>query len=389
MKILSNRRAMILIMLLLIGIVVALNFNRALGLVTRPFGVSVDLEGGRVAATSVPQGFEVSVFASGLQGPRFMAVGHDGTVYVAEQSGGRVTALRDTDGDGKAEEKVAIVDGLVGPSSVVVYSNTLIIGEHTRVSQVALDSDGRANERKVLVPDLPNEGFHHTKTVLIGPDGRLYVSIGSSCNVCNEGDERRAAVTAYDLDGRNGKLFARGLRNAVGLALNPWTNEIWATNNGRDLMGDNQPPETLYSLSEGEDYGWPRCHAGTIVDPAFGGKEGCDGVVQPILNMQAHMAPLGLAFYGEGPFPPPYNNSLYVAFHGSWNSSVKVGYKVMQVPLKDGRVAGEPQDFMTGFLAGGDSVLGRPAGVTVAPDSSLLVSDDKGGFVYRVAWKGR
>lgn len=374
-------------LLLLIAVLLILNFNRIVRVVGRQFGVSVDLlPGGGIASIVLPQGFQSNVFARDLKGPRFMAVGPDGTVYVAEQGGARVSALRDKDGDGRSDERVTVADGMEGPSSVIFHENTLIVGEHNKVSQIDLGADGLQAGRKVLIPDLPSNGFHLTKTVLVGPDGKLYVSIGSTCNICNEADERRAAVTSYNIDGTGRTLYARGLRNAVGLALNPWTQEIWASNNGSDLMGDDTPPETIYALSEGLDAGWPRCHSGRIVDPGFGGSTGCEGAARPIVEMQAHMAPLGLTFYEDGPFPAPYNNSLYVALHGSWNSSVKVGYKVMRVPLKDGEIAGEPEDFMAGFVHSDGSTNGRPAGVTVAADGSLLVSDDYGGIIYRVAW---
>ena len=378
------------VVLLLIALLV-LNFNRVVALIGRPFGVSPDLQpGGAVVKAMVPPGFAVTLYARDLKGPRFMAIGTDGTVYVAEQGGARVSALPDKDRDGAADERVTVADGLVGPSSVLYHQNTLIIGEHNKVSQIELGPDDKAAERKVLVPDLPSNGSHLTKTVLVGADGRLYVAMGSTCNVCDESDERRAAVTAYNIDGTAQKLYSKGLRNAVGLALNPWTQKIWASNNGRDLMGDNTPPETVYELSEGIDAGWPRCHAGRIIDPEFGGNGSCEGVEKPVVEMGAHMAPLGLTFYKDDPFPAPYNDSLYVALHGSWNSSNKVGYKVMRVPLRDGQVAGEPEDFMTGFLhSDGVAVDGRPAGVTVAGDGSLLVSDDKGGFIYRVTWVGK
>lgn len=385
-----NTRLLRIGLLLLIGVLLILNFNRIVSVVGKPFGVSVDLlPGGGVASIVLPQGFQSTVFARDLKGPRFMAVGPDGTVYVAEQGGGRVSALRDINGDGQSDERVTVADGMEGPNSVIFHANTLIVGEHNKVSQIELGADGKPAGRKVLIPDLPSNGFHLTKTVLVGPDGRLYVSIGSTCNVCNDADERRAAVTVYNIDGTDQKLYAKGLRNAVGLALNPWTQKIWASNNGRDMMGDNTPPETIYELSEGMDAGWPRCHSGRIVDPEFGGSAGCEGAAKPIVEMQAHMAPLDLTFYKDGPFPAPYNNSLYVALHGSWNSSVKVGYKVMRVPLKDGQVAGEPEDFMTGFLQSDGATDGRPAGVAVASDGSLLVSDDRGGFIYRVEWTGK
>jgi glucose/arabinose dehydrogenase len=240
----------------------------------------------------------------------------------------------------------------------------------------------------VIITDLPPGGAHTTRTVLFGADGRLYIAAGSSCNVCDETDPHRAAVWVFEADGIGGRLFARGLRNAVGLALNPWTGEIWATNNGRDFLGDDSPPETVYVVQDGRNYGWPRCHAGVIVDPNMGGPGACSGVEKPIVEMQAHTAPLGLAFYTAEQFPPQYRG-LFIALHGSWNRSVPVGYKVVYVPLLDGRVAGPAEDFATGWLRPDGSSWGRPVGVTVAADGSLLVSDDKGGFIYRTTFSGQ
>ncbi|HEX8600414.1 MAG TPA: PQQ-dependent sugar dehydrogenase [Chloroflexia bacterium] len=385
-----NRRLVLLAALLVVLGLLVWRPNSVLGLLTRPFGISLDVSGGDAASVRVPDGFEVNIYASGLSGPRLMDVGPDGTLFVAERDGGRVVALPDKDGNGQADNSITVADGLAKPNSVSVYSGTLIVGEQGQISRFRLDEGYKSIERTVLVPDLPSEGFHSSKTAIIGSDGRLYVAMGSACNVCDESDERRAAVSVYGLDGSGGEVFARGLRNAVGLDLNPWTGEVWASNNGRDLMGDELPPETVYALSEGGDYGWPGCHAGDIPDPDFG-KSGnaCEGVEAPVVEMQAHMAPLGIAFYQGGNFPTPYNDSLYVALHGSWNSSSKVGYKVMQVPLKDGRVAGEAVDFATGFLGAEDAVTGRPAGVAVGKDGSLFISDDKAGFIYRVSWRGR
>jgi glucose/arabinose dehydrogenase len=262
------------------------------------------------------------------------------------------------------------------------------VGEEDKITLLTLGPDHRATARKVLVPNLPTDGLHTTKTVLAGPDGRLYVAMGSTCNVCREGDPRRAAVSVYALDGSDGRVFSKGLRNAVGLAINPVTHEIWATNNGRDLWGDTRPLETLYVLQDGADYGWPRCHAGTLVDPDFGGTAGCSGVTAPVATMAAHMAPLGQAFYQGTAFPPGYRDSVYIAFHGSWNSTNLVGYKVMRVPLQDGKVAGPAEDFATGWLQDNTGSTGRPAGIVEAADGSLLVSDDKGGFVYRISAAG-
>jgi glucose/arabinose dehydrogenase len=246
--------------------------------------------------------------------------------------------------------------------------------------------------RQVIVPHLPTDGNHVTRTVLVGPDGNLYVSIGSTCNNCIESDPQRATVWMYHLDGSNGRLYARGLRNAVGMAINPWNHQIWVTNNGRDLLGDNIPPETLYALQDGGNYGWPRCQAGDIIDPDLGHPGDCNGVIKPLVKMQAHSAPLGLAFYskdthGASQFPAQYNG-VFIAFHGSWNRSVPTGYKVVFVPLNDqGQVAGSVQDFATGWLKGGDNRSGRPVGLAVGPDAALYISDDEAGMIYRITYQ--
>jgi glucose/arabinose dehydrogenase len=312
-----------------------------------------------------------------------MAIGPQGVVFVAERGANRVVALPDRDGDGRADESRVIAGDLEAPSSLAFDGDILYIGETTQVTRLVLGPDLQAAQREVIITDLPPGGAHTTRTVLLGADGRLYIASGSSCNVCDESDPHRAAVWVYEADGTGGRLFARGLRNAVGLALNPWTGEVWATNNGRDLLGDDTPPETVYVVQDGRNYGWPRCHAGVLIDPNMGGPGACDGVEKPVVEMQAHVAPLGLTFYNAEQFPQAYRG-LFIAQHGSWNRSVPVGYKVVFVPLSEGRVAGPAQDFATGWLRPDGSSWGRPVGVTVAADGSLLVSDDRGGFIYRI-----
>jgi glucose/arabinose dehydrogenase len=190
----------------------------------------------------------------------------------------------------------------------------------------------------------------------------------------------------YNPDGSGGELFARGLRNAVGITFRPGTDELWATNNGRDLLGDDLPPDTIQRVKAGQDYGWPRCHAGRIPDPDFGGPAACNNVDQPAVELQAHSAPLGLTFYSGDQFPAAYHGDLFVAYHGSWNRTVPTGYKVVSIDMKDGK-AGPAQDFATGWLIGNDS-WGRPVDVITAPDGSLFVSAGGGGVIYRIAYTG-
>lgn len=355
------------------------------------FGVRPPTGAAGVTELSLPAGFSSSIFAEGLEEPRFMTVGADGTLFVAERAASRVIALPDRDGDGEADETIVIADGFERPSSVIFRPGTseLYVGETPRVSRLLLDGF-QVIERKVVIPDLPAQRGHHTTTVLFDDADKLYVSVGSTCNVCEEEDPRLATVWVYDADGSNARLYMKGLRNAVGLARNPLTGEIWASNNGRDLMGDDLPPETVYILEDGADAGWPFCHAGDIPDPDYG-EEGsaCAGIAPPAVKLQAHTAPLGLTFYDASLFPAEYQGDLFIALHGSWNRSTPVGYSIVRVPIDNengkGQVAGEVEDFAAGWLLENFDSTGRAVDVVVAADGALLVSDDKGGFIYRIA----
>lgn len=337
---------------------------------------------------ALPPGFAISIFASGLQGPRMMAIGPDGALYVAEREANRILRLPDLDSDGKADRLQVVAAELNSPSSLAFHPDgSLYVGEMPRILRLSEpDAQGVFQSRQVIIRGLP-VGGHYTRTVLISPDGKyIFVSVGSSCNVCNEEDPRRAAILRYNLDGSGEEIFARGLRNPVGITFRPGTDELWATNNGRDMLGDDQPPETVNLVQQGDDFGWPRCHAGRIVDPEFGGSQGCQGVVPPVVEMQAHSAPLGLAFYTGAQFPEEYRGDLFVAFHGSWNRSLPTGYKVVRISFEEGK-AGPLQDFAVGWLAG-SAAWGRPVDVITAPDGSLFISDDSGGIIYRIVYTG-
>ncbi len=337
---------------------------------------------------SLPPGFRATLFASGLKVPRFMVFGPDDSLFVANRDAGDIVALSDPGHTGRATQSVVVAGGLDGPSSVVYAQGALYVGENSRVSRLSLGPDLRATSVTTVIPNLPTGGEHTTRTVLLGPDGHIYVSIGSTCNNCFESDRRRAAVWVWNADGSGGRLYARGLRNAVGMAINPWNGQIWVTDMGRDYLGDNTPPETIYALQDGGNYGWPVCQAGTIVDPNLGRPGACDGVVQPLVKLQAHSAPLELAFYNTGAFPAAWHG-LFVAYHGSWNRSVPTGYKVVFIPLDaQGNVAGPPRDFASGWLRSDGNVRGRPAGLAIGPDGALYVSDDASGTIYRIAYTG-
>ncbi len=345
-------------------------------------GISLDRGLAGETALELPEGLEADIFASGLDHPRFMAVAADGTLFVAEPGENRVVALPDRDGDGRADEMIVVGDDYdVAHSLAFAHDGSLLVAGSGTLFRLTLDGDRREIAREAILT-YPRSGQHSTRTVVVAPDGSLLVSVGSSCNVCWEADEERASVITAPADGGTSRVLMRGLRNAVGLAIDPATGEAWATNNGRDMMGDDLPPETVYRLVDGADAGWPRCHAGDIIDPDFGeepdpetGLVGCDGVAPPAATFGAHAAPLGITFW---------RGHAVIAFHGSWNRSEKVGYEVAWIPWSDGP-AGPAEVLITGFLdADSGEASGRPAGVIVGADGALYVSDDKGGFIYRI-----
>ena len=343
------------------------------------------------ADLQVPPGFEANVFAEGLSSPRFVAFGPDGHLYVAERGEGRIIRLEDSSGDGVADRLVVFADDISQPHSLVFHEGAWYVGVPNGVIRLLdKDEDGTADSRQTIIDDIPPSGQHTTRTVAFLPDGRMVLSVGSSCNVCNEDDPRRAAVLVYDdADGGNHQVYAGGLRNAVGLAIHPGTGELWATNNGADGLGDNRPPDDLYIVQQGQNYGWPMCHSGEFVDPNLGDRDDCDDVPPPLVQLEAHSAPLGLAFYTGSTFPSDYQGDLFIAFHGSWNRSDPSGYKIGRVPLNGSDPSGPLEDFATGWLNDDkDAASGRPVGLAFSPAGDLYVSDDKGGFIYRISYTG-
>jgi glucose/arabinose dehydrogenase len=339
-----------------------------------------------------PAGFHISVFAE-VDGPRMMIFSPGGVLLVSESGEGKVVALPDRQRSGKAEKTTTILDGLNEPHGLAFYDGRLYVAENDKLRRYDWDeSNLRASNPKTLA-SLPTGGGHSTRSIVFH-NGKMYVSAGSSCNVCIEKDPRRAAVMEFNPDGSGQKIFAKGLRNAVGLAVNSKTDTVWVTVNGRDWLGDDLPPETIYDLGkDGGDGGWPYCYGDRVPDSNFTkpGDDRCKSVLEPKVQMQAHSAPLGLAFYEASEFPAEYQNSIYVAFHGSWNRSVPTGYKVVRVKLDDkGQPQGGAEDFITGWLAPGETKkgrwMGRPAGIVFGSDGTMYVSDDAGGVIYRITY---
>ncbi len=339
------------------------------------------------AQRGLQPGFELTVFAEGLERPRFMSVGPDGTLYVGSNvRSGNVWALPDRNRDGRADSINVFAGGLRAPHSVAWRAGWLYVGETQRVIRLRdTDGDLRADQREVVVAELPAGGQHFTRTVGFGPDGSLYVSVGSSCNVCEESDPRRAAILRFQPDGRGREIHARGLRNAVGFTWHPDTGELWATDNGRDWLGDDLPPEELDRIRAGDDHGWPYCYGRRIPDPETGSAERCARTQPATFEMPAHTAPLGLTFYTGTMFPEEYRGDLFIALHGSWNRSVPAGYKVMRVRFRDGQPVAL-EDFVDVWLTGGRTQH-RPVDVAVAPDGALFISDDQGGTIFRLTYR--
>ena len=340
-----------------------------------------------------PPGFHISVFAAEVDGARMMVFSPGGVLLVSESGESKVVALPDPKHAGKAARTATVLSGLNEPHGLAFYEGKLYVAENDKVRRYDWDDTSlRASNPKALA-DLPGSGGHSTRSLLFH-GGKMYVSAGSSCNVCIEKDPRRAAVLEFNPDGSGQKIFAKGLRNAVGLAVNPKTDTVWVTVNGRDWLGDDLPPEVIFDLGkDGGDAGWPYCYGDRVPDSNFTkpADDRCKNVIAPKVQMQAHSAPLGLAFY-EGPeFPAEYRNNIFVALHGSWNRSVPTGYKVVRVKLEDkGQPQGGAEDFITGWLAPGETKkgrwMGRPVGIAFGGDGAMYLSDDAGGVIYRVTY---
>jgi glucose/arabinose dehydrogenase len=336
----------------------------------------------------MPPGFRIETFASGLGAPRFMAVSPSGDLFVSVPARGQVVALPDRDGDGKVDRVVIYADGLNRPHGLAFFRQWLYVaGTDAVVRFPYRPGDLTGGKPEVVVPDLPSGGGHWTRTITFGPDAKMYVSVGSSCNVCEESDPRRAALLQFNPDGSGGRNFARGIRNAVGITFHPQTGELWATNNGRDWLGDDFPPDTILVVRDGAHYGWPHCNGQRAPDPDFGRPDFCQTTALPTLEIQAHSATLGLTFYTGGMFPPEYRGDLFVGLHGSWNRSVPTGYKLIRIPMRGGR-PGAPQDFASGWLQG-SRAWGRPVDVITGKDGALYLSDDRAGVIYRISYSAR
>jgi glucose/arabinose dehydrogenase len=336
---------------------------------------------------SAPEGFSVELWVSGLPNARFLRFTPAGDLLVSTPRSGRIFLVeRDGDGDGRPDGVHALLEGLDRPHGLDLHDGWLYVAETGAIARVRFDPDSRQLEGPVerVVTGLPAGGNHWTRTIRFGPDGWLYVSVGSSCNACVEVDARRATLLRYRPDGSGGEVFATGLRNAVGFDWRPATGELHATDNGRDLLGDDFPPCELNHVIEGGFYGWPYANGERVPDPDHG--EGHEdriaASIAPVHSFRAHNAPLGMTFLRDGRWPTSLRGAALVALHGSWNRTRKDGYRVVSLHwAEDGAI--EERPFLTGFLRD-DEVLGRPVDIAEGPDGAAYVSDDYGGAIYRV-----
>ena len=338
----------------------------------------------------LPPGFEISVFAEDVVNARSLALGDAQTLFVGTRTQGNVYAIKHN--GTKAQKIITIASGLNQPNGIAFRKGALYVAEVNRILRYDNIEAQLDNPPKPVVvsTQYPSDAHHGWKFIRFGPDGLLYVPIGAPCNICEPGDPY-ASITRINVDTPNAKpeIFARGIRNTVGFDWNPKTGELWFTDNGRDMLGDDIPPEELNRAGKaGQHFGYPYCHGGDITDPEFGSKHKCDEFTPPEVKFQAHSAGLGLRFYTGNSFPAEYRNQIFIAQHGSWNRTKKSGYKIVTVDTntKNGQKP-EYKIFAEGWLDDKDNVWGRPVDVLVLADGSLLVSDDTANAIYRISYK--
>jgi glucose/arabinose dehydrogenase len=338
---------------------------------------------------ALPAGFRIALYADKVPNARQMAAGPRGIVFVGSRSEGKVYAVVDRDGDHKAEEVHVLASGLTMPSGIAYRDGALYVAAVNRILRFRDVANNLTHppRAEVVTDAYPSDTHHGWKFIAFGPDGRLYVPVGAPCNVCAPPGPLHAAITRLEVAGGQPEVVARGVRNSVGFDFHPESRELWFTDNGRDWMGDDQPPDELNRLTRpGEHFGFPFCHGEAIRDPEHNGGRACTDFTPPARLLGPHVAAIGMRFYTGSMFPAKYRGGIFIAEHGSWNRSTPIGYRVTFVKVEGGRaVSYEP--FASGWLKG-SIASGRPADVLVLEDGSLLVSDDKAGRIYRITYGG-
>lgn len=380
------------------------NFSGVWPIMKKPSEDIVDIIKEGEKPLSIKNDAIASIYAKNLENPRVLQFAPNGLLFVSVPAEGKIYALIDSNNDGIAEEKKIVAENLNNPHGFAFKCQTseggeekckIYIAETDKVSEFDFDkaSSIALNGKKIV--DLPPDGRHITRTIMFMPspdENKLLISVGSSCDVCIEKNERRAKILAYDITTKELKDFASGLRNSVFMAIHPVTGKIWATEMGRDFLGDDLPPDEINIIDEGKNYGWPVCYGKNIHDTDFDKNTYIrNPCMEPFetpshIDIPAHSAPLGLAFIPEEGWPEDMRRNLLVAYHGSWNRTVPAGYKIVRYKLdENGKYMGE-EDFMTGWLTS-EGALGRPVDILALPGGILYISDDKAGVVYRVAYR--
>ena len=364
-----------------------------------PIGLSLLLASSLLQAASkqqileklkLPDGFTITLFADNVPNARTLALGNNGTIFVGSRNNGSVYALQDTDKDGKVDQRYIIANGLNLPNGVAYKDGTLYIAEINRIIRFDnIDQQLQSPPKPAIIYDkFPNKKHHGWKYLRFGPDNRLYTAIGAPCNICDPKEKIFTTLVRLEPDGTNMEILARGIRNTVGFDWQPETNFLYFTENGRDYLGDDIPPDELNKWSKkGQHFGYPYCHGGDIPDPEYGQGKDCKAYTKPEWKFKAHMAPLGIRFYRGQQFPKSYHQQLFVAQHGSWNRSTPHGYRIALLKFNQGKVVSE-QVFAEGWLGKDGKAIGRPVDILELADGSLLVSDDLAGVIYKITYTG-
>lgn len=335
----------------------------------------------------LPTGFSIEKYADGVKGARELALGKNGTVFVGTR-GGQVYALVDENKDNKSDKVIIVASGLNSPNGVAFKDGDLYVGEIHRIIKFE-NIENRLNDipkPKVVYDKFPDKTHHGYKFIAFGPDEKLYAPVGAPCNVCEKDNPVFATITRMNKDGSDFEIVAYGVRNTVGFDWHPNTKELWFTDNGRDLLGDDLPHDELNRLSKvGQHFGFPYCHQGDLADPDFGEKKNCNEFVPPVQKLNPHGASLGMLFYTGKMFPEEYQNQIFICEHGSWNRSKKIGYRVSMVKL-EGNKSTSFEAFADGWLLPDEDIIGRPVALLQLHDGSVLVSDDYSGVVYRISY---
>ena len=336
----------------------------------------------------IPKDIKVTIFANDTPLERHMAFDDQGILFLSQTVKGKVIALPDLDKNGEADKKVSIISDRRAPHGLAfakikdIYY--LYIAEETKVVRLKrIRKPLTYGVPETIIDNIPRDG-HYTRTIKI-KNNKLYLSVGSKCDACIERNSLRAAISRFNLDGSDGEIFAKGLRNSVGIEFSPYSGELWGVNNGNDILGDHHPKEELNIIKQGKHYGWPYCYESQVFDQEFGKSFDCSKTEAPAYTFTAHMAPLGLAFYQKGALSKRYNHSVFIAFHGSSNRSTPAGYKVIRLKLDSMGNIVSHEDFISGWLKKNGSPSGRPVDIECSPEGELYLSDDFLGAIYRIS----